>query len=77
MATARISATGLPIPQGGIGDILEGGRYMGPPRVLAGGSGGSGSNIIKGIISALTKDDVMTGEDLANIPVEEREAKKA
>ena len=50
---------------------------MGPPRVLAGGSGGSGSNIIKGIISALTKDDVMTGEDLANIPVEEREAKKA
>ena len=77
MATARISATGLPIPQGGIGDILEGGRYMGPPRVLAGGSGGSGSNIIKGIISALTKDDVITGEDLANIPVEEREAKKA
>ena len=50
---------------------------MGPPRVLAGGSGGSGSNIIKGIISALTKDDVITGEDLANIPVEEREAKKA
>ena len=42
-----------------------------------GGSGGSGSNIIKGIISALTKDDVITGEDLANIPVEEREAKKA
>ena len=77
MATARISATGLPIPQGGIGDILEGGRYIGPPRVFAGGSAGSGSNIIKGIISALTKDDVMTGEDLANIPVEEREAKKA
>ena len=76
MATARISATGLPIPQGGIGDILEGGRYMGPPRVLAGGSGGSGSNILKGILNLITNEGVMTGEDLANIPVEEREAKK-
>ena len=36
MATARISATGLPIPQGGIGDILEGGTYRGPPRVFQG-----------------------------------------
>ena len=76
MATARISATGLPIPQGGISDILEGGRYIGPPRVFAGGAGGSGSNILKGILNLITNEGVMTGEDLANIPVEEREAKK-
>jgi hypothetical protein len=57
MATARISATGLPIPQGGIGDILEGGTYRGPPRVFAGGAGGSGSNILKGIINLINKDD--------------------
>jgi hypothetical protein len=49
---------------------------MGPPRVLAGGSGGSGSNILKGILNLITNEGVMTGEDLANIPVEEREAKK-
>ena len=76
MATARISATGLPIPQGGISDILEGGRYIGPPRVFAGGAGGSGSNILKGILNLITNEGVMTGEDLANIPVEEREASK-
>ena len=76
MATARISATGLPIPQGGIGDILEGGRYIGPPRVFAGGAGGSGSNILKGILNLITNEGVMTGEDLADIPVEEREASK-
>ena len=55
MATARVSATGLPIPQGGIGDILEGGRYMGPPRVLAGGSGGSGSNVLKTLANLMSK----------------------
>ena len=43
MATARIGASGQPIPMGGIGDILEGGRgYLGPgrliPPVIGGGS---------------------------------------
>ena len=57
MATARVSATGLPIPQGGIGDILEGGRYMGPPRVLAGGSGGSGSNVLKTLANLMSKKE--------------------
>jgi len=74
MATARISATGLPIPQGGIGDILEGGRYIGPPRVFAGGAGGSGSNILKGIINLINKDD----DDIIEVKDEDliREEKK-
>ena len=57
MATARISATGLPIPQGGISDILEGGRYIGPPRVFAGGAGGSGSNILKTLANLMSKKE--------------------
>jgi hypothetical protein len=74
MATARISATGLPIPQGGIGDILEGGTYRGPPRVFAGGAGGSGSNILKGIINLINKDD----DDIIEVKDEDliREEKK-
>ena len=74
MATARISATGLPIPQGGIGNILEGGRYIGPPRVFAGGAGGSGSNILKGIINLINKDD----DDIIEVKDEDliREEKK-
>jgi len=35
-----------------------------------------GPAVAKGIFNALGRDDVMTGEDLANIPVEEREVKK-
>ena len=57
MATARISATGLPIPQGGISDILEGGRYIGPPRVFAGGAGGSGSNVLKTLANLMSKKE--------------------
>ena len=74
MATARISATGLPIPQGGIGDILEGGTYRGPPRVFAGGAGGSRSNILKGIINLINKDD----DDIIEVKDEDliREEKK-
>ena len=36
-----------------------------------------GPTVARGIFNVLGRDDVMTGEDLANIPVEEREAKKA
>ena len=36
-----------------------------------------GPAVARGIFNVLGRDDVMTGEDLANIPVEEREAKKA
>jgi len=35
-----------------------------------------GPTIVKGIFNALNRDEVMTGEDLENISVEEREAKK-
>ena len=35
-----------------------------------------GPAVARGIFNVLGRDDVMTGEDLANIPVEEREAKK-
>jgi|LULJ01.1.fsa_nt_gb hypothetical protein len=35
-----------------------------------------GPAVAKGIFNILGRDDVMTGEDLANIPVEEREAAK-
>jgi hypothetical protein len=35
-----------------------------------------GPTVARGIFNVLGRDDVMTGEDLANIPVEEREAAK-
>ena len=39
MAVARIGASGMPIPIAGIGNILEGGKHIGPPRVFSGGFG--------------------------------------
>ena len=55
MATARIGASGQPIPMGGIGDILEGGRgYLGPGRLIPPAIGGGSAWGIRSLWNKIT-----------------------
>ena len=72
MAVARIGPGGLPIPMGGImgtAPILEGGgRYMGPPRIMAGGFGTPTG--IAGLVALYNK---VFNPDMSKMSEEEKE----
>jgi len=66
MAIARVGASGQPIPTGGIGDILEGGRgYLGPGRLIPPAIGGGSAWGLQSLWNKITG-----GEDEAEDDIE-------
>ena len=65
MATARIGASGQPIPMGGIGDILEGGRgYLGPGRLIPPAIGGGSAWGLQSLWNKITGGEDETEEEI-------------
>ena len=77
MAIARIGASGQPIPMGGIGDILEGGRgYLGPGRLIPPAIGGGSALGLQALWSKITGGEDEAEDDI-ELTDEEKEAVEA
>ena len=77
MAIARVGASGQPIPMGGIGDILEGGRgYLGPGRLIPPAIGGGSALGLKSLWSKITGGEDEAEDDI-ELTDEEKEAVEA
>ena len=74
MAIARVGASGQPIPMGGIGDILEGGRgYLGPGRLIPPAIGGGSALGLQALWNKITGGEDEAEDDI-ELTDEEKEA---